>query len=124
MLGLIYIVLNFYSILFQVFFEQEIIPNGPGIIAQVINLLVLVLIPMVVIHIKDGFSLSMSLYNFTCNNFKFPLVFLYSWCFNSQFCLQRIISKTLVLCSSEFVVQNQFEGNKNERLPPETIIVL
>lgn len=27
-------------------------------IAHVINLLVLVLIPMVVIHIKDGFSLS------------------------------------------------------------------
>ncbi|KAF2893555.1 hypothetical protein ILUMI_12618 [Ignelater luminosus] len=35
----------------------DIIPNGPGMIAHVINLVVLVLIPIVAIHIKDGFSL-------------------------------------------------------------------
>lgn len=35
----------------------DIIPNGPGMLAHVVNLLVLVMIPIVAIHLKDGFSL-------------------------------------------------------------------
>ncbi|XP_072382240.1 diacylglycerol O-acyltransferase 1 [Diabrotica undecimpunctata] len=35
----------------------EIIPNAAGLIVHIINLLVLILLPMAVIHVKDGFSL-------------------------------------------------------------------
>lgn len=35
----------------------NIIPNAPGMVAHVVNLVVLVMIPIVAIHIKDGFSL-------------------------------------------------------------------
>ncbi|KAF5277673.1 hypothetical protein FQA39_LY18442 [Lamprigera yunnana] len=35
----------------------EIIPNSPGMLAHVVNLLVLVMIPIVAIHVKEGFSL-------------------------------------------------------------------
>ncbi|KAJ8966983.1 hypothetical protein NQ317_009264 [Molorchus minor] len=35
----------------------EIIPAGPGMVVHIINLLVLILLPMVIIHVKDGFSL-------------------------------------------------------------------
>ncbi|KAJ8936580.1 hypothetical protein NQ318_008052 [Aromia moschata] len=35
----------------------EIIPTGPGMVIHIINLLVLILLPMVIIHVKDGFSL-------------------------------------------------------------------
>lgn len=38
---------------------MDIIKEGPGMFAHVLNIIVLVLIPMVIIHVNgDGFSLS------------------------------------------------------------------
>lgn len=39
--------------------SMDIIKEGPGMFAHVLNIIVLVLIPMVIIHVNgDGFSLS------------------------------------------------------------------
>lgn len=46
-----------YSNSTYIFIFQEIIPTAPGMLIHIINLLVLILLPMVIIHIKDGFSL-------------------------------------------------------------------
>jgi len=44
---------------------QDIIAHSPGMVFHVINLVVMVLMPMVVIHVKDsGFSLGK--HRFTC----------------------------------------------------------
>jgi diacylglycerol O-acyltransferase-1 len=38
---------------------QNIITHGPGMVFHVVNLIVMVLMPLVVIHVKEtGFSLS------------------------------------------------------------------
>lgn len=48
---------------------QDIIAHGPGMVFHIINLVVMVLMPMVVIHVKDaGFSLGKR--HFTCR-FRF-----------------------------------------------------
>lgn len=53
----------------------DIISNGPGLIIQVINLLVLVMIPIVAIQIKDGFSLMGA----TTVSFVYCVLFLKLW---------------------------------------------
>lgn len=53
----------------------DIIPNSPGLIIQVINLLVLVMIPIVAIQIKDGFSLIGA----TSVSFVYCVLFLKLW---------------------------------------------
>ena len=47
-----------YVSFFFYFAPQDLIAHGPGMVFHVINLVVMVLTPMVVIHVKDsGFSL-------------------------------------------------------------------
>ncbi|XP_065164907.1 diacylglycerol O-acyltransferase 1 [Atheta coriaria] len=53
----------------------EIIPIKPGIVAHVVNLLVLVLIPMVAIHVREGFSLLGA----SMVSFLYSVVFLKLW---------------------------------------------
>lgn len=53
----------------------EIIPSKPGMIAHAINLLVLVLIPMVSIHVKNGFSL----FGASVVSFVYSVLFLKLW---------------------------------------------
>lgn len=37
--------------------SAEVVPNGIGMLVHVVNLLSVILLPMVIIHVKDGFSL-------------------------------------------------------------------
>ncbi|XP_018573342.1 diacylglycerol O-acyltransferase 1 [Anoplophora glabripennis] len=53
----------------------EIIPTAPGMLIHIINLLVLILLPMVIIHIKDGFSLVGA----SCVTTLYSLLFLKLW---------------------------------------------
>ncbi|XP_019874244.1 diacylglycerol O-acyltransferase 1 [Aethina tumida] len=46
-----------FCILVEKGLSVEIIPQGAGMLVHVVNLLALIILPMVVIHVKDGFSL-------------------------------------------------------------------
>ncbi|KAG5867241.1 hypothetical protein JTB14_015125 [Gonioctena quinquepunctata] len=53
----------------------EIIPAKPGLVVHMINLLALILLPMIVIHVKDGFSLVGA----SCVTTLYSVLFLKLW---------------------------------------------
>ncbi|XP_022914284.1 diacylglycerol O-acyltransferase 1 isoform X2 [Onthophagus taurus] len=96
----------------------EIIPQGAGIIAQVINLLVLVLIPIVAINTRDGFSLIGA----STVSFTYSILFLKLWSYVqvNMWCRTKQKSKSGNMKRQTHSLSNIRDNQKNGHLYDDT----